>query len=405
MNCRLYHEIVKSYSDANHATYHSSIRGLTNTDILHEPTYYLQPRLINNPQDYIMRNTYVAAFSAFGILVSAMFSNAAGLQQRASLVEQPSSIFNYHTQASIIIVPRKEQVTRVSFVIYRPTSTTPLASATSTAVSIPSATPSDRPRNIKWMFNIESGNQGVQIGSWTPDVTHDGILRALRDRCSKNPKKWGQNRCSSQDYGFYVEYADKYGRQTEYKNAAKIHVTSDFIPESYGVAVQDVFMEQIADLYKFAIEEDKNCYTFDPKSTICMFCSDKLCVAKYGSMGGKSVTAKQRLRRWCNVPDYVRVAINDEAGKEKAHMKVELRFDCPTYLTSSGCKTGLGKHDCAASLERINRAARGETSRTELLKKATQGKEFDVAAKSSSKEVTGSCPNTECLYQLGACFK
>lgn len=354
-----------------------------------------------------MRTICVAVFCTFALLASIVSSLAAGLRQRAAFVEQPKSAISDHVQTATVSLRRVEDM-RTSFVIYRSTTTASLPSSTSSALSTPTSTPkpkpNDRPKKTKWSFNIESGNKGVQVGSWSPDVTHDGLLRALRDRCSKSPKKWGQNRCSSQDYGFYVEYADKWGIQTEYKNAAKIHVSSDLIPESYGSALQDAFMEHIADVYKSAIEEDKNCYTFDPKSTICMFCKDLLCIAKFGPMGGKSVTVKERMRRWCNVPDYVKVAISDQDGKEQAHMRAELRFDCPNYLGSAGCKKGLGKHDCVASLEKIRRQVKADKSRNELLKKATKGKEFGVAAKCSSQEVTGSCPNKECLHQLGACF-
>jgi hypothetical protein len=43
-------------------------------------------------------------------------------------------------------------------------------------------------------------------------------------------------------------------------------------------------------------------------------------------------------------------------------------------------------------------------TRIGLLRTAVKEGEWDVRAECESKEVTGSCPNKEWLYQFGTCF-
>jgi hypothetical protein len=163
-------------------------------------------------------------------------------------------------------------------------------------------------------------------------------------------------------------------------------------------------VEQIADVFRLDVKEDKNCYMFDPKAAICPFCLDKLCVARSGPFANTYVTPKQRLLRWCNAPDYVRVAVVEEEQREKAHMRVDLRLECPRPLGSYPCRVDLRKFDCVALVATAEQESRDNKTRHGLLKTGTKGKDFNMVAACSSKEVTGSCTNAECLYQFGTCF-
>jgi hypothetical protein len=163
-------------------------------------------------------------------------------------------------------------------------------------------------------------------------------------------------------------------------------------------------VKQIADVFRLAVKEDKNYYMLDLKAAICQFCLDKLCIARTRPFANRYVTSKQRLLRWCNAPDYVRVAVVDENQREKAHMRVDLRFECPRPLGSYACRVDLGKFDCVALIATVEQESRDNKTKHRLLKTGTKGKDFNMVAACSSKEVTGSCPNAECLYQSGTCF-
>jgi hypothetical protein len=104
---------------------------------------------------------------------------------------------------------------------------------------------------------------------------------------------------------------------------------------------------------------------------------------------------------WCNAPEYIRVAITDSGGTEKAQMRVNLKFDCPKLLGARGCLTDLGIFDCGAganSLGHVNEA------RNEMLKRAMNVKDVSAETKCPQKKIVGSYPNNECLYRLGICF-
>jgi hypothetical protein len=54
------------------------------------------------------------------------------------------------------------------------------------------------------------------------------------------------------------------------------------------------------------------------------------------------------------------------------------------------------------------RGAVDENARQERqskLRDVMGGHEFEVEVECEGEEVTGSCPNDECLYQLGSCFE
>jgi hypothetical protein len=299
----------------------------------------------------------------------------------------------------------------IKFDVSQSTAPTPWSAATSTSPTSSTST-SMTTHNGTWTLNIDSGNKGVHIGSWTVDETYYGILSALRSLCgdakpkkgAKHPKtKWGKDTCSSKDWGFYNEYADTHGNQLEAKDAAVVTIISSDIPEEYGNVLQDAFIEQIVDVLRLAVEDDKNCYMFDPKSTICLFCNDSLCHPIFGRYKSMTVNPQERLRRWCNVPDYVRVALADATGKERAHMRVDVRFDCPKTLGSSGCIMDMGRFDCVAVMGAAGSEARENGTRIGMLNSVVKG-DVGIVAECPNKAVTGGCPNEKCLYQLGACF-
>jgi hypothetical protein len=275
----------------------------------------------------------------------------------------------------------------------------PITSPANYSVAINGTKPSE-----SWSFNIESGNKGQQVGLWSANVTRDGIANALHDRCGM---KRGRNpsSCDGKVAKFYAEYAGEYDVQQESKDAVHMTISSSHLPTEYGPALRNAFIDQVAETFMLAILEANNCYMFDPKSTICLFCEDKLCVAISGEFKYAKVNPQQRLVRWCNAPDYVRVAVTDPTGKEQAHMRVDLQFKCPIDFARSHCRVGLGRFDCMALVGTVGREARGNGTRIEMLKNATKGNEFDVVAACPNEEVTGSCPNEQCLYRLGACFK
>lgn len=176
-----------------------------------------------------------------------------------------------------------------------------------------------------------------------------------------------------------------------------VKISSVFIPESYGFNLQNLFIEQVVDIYRLAVADGKNCMQFDSKTTSCPACIAIWCTQKMpGKHMGAGVDKKTRIRRWCNVPDYVRVALTDASGKEQAHMKVEVEFICPKEkdpLFLKGCIKDMGRFDCMAVMGVTGGEARGNGTRGGMLKKATQGKDVNVVADCPNKEVTGKCPN------------
>jgi hypothetical protein len=81
-----------------------------------------------------------------------------------------------------------------------------------------------------------------------------------------------------------IEYSNKYGAVEKAKSIVNVRVQSAHIPEKYDKNggegnLQMVFIEQIADIMMLATLDKKNCYHFDRKSSIFLFCKDKLCNA------------------------------------------------------------------------------------------------------------------------------
>ena len=189
-----------------------------------------------------------------------------------------------------------------------------------------------------------------------------------------------------------MEYPDKDGFVEKKTNFVEVNVESDYIPgkneggiKYNGKSLQNAFIAQIADTFQKSGEDEKNCYKFDQESTICPGCNPKFCL---------SFNARKKILRWCNAPEYVRVSVKDGEGKEVAHMKVVVKF---TGITDQG------KFDCMAIRETVEKSAQDD--RLQDVKDTIDGKEVVANVSCSGEEVTGTCPNEECLYQLGPCFK
>jgi hypothetical protein len=248
-----------------------------------------------------------------------------------------------------------------------------------------------------WFFNTESGNKGQQVGLWSANFKHDGIAGTVRDRCKlkrgRNPGSYDRKVAK-----LYAEYAGRYDVQQGSKDAVHMYLSSSFLPRKQGSALRNAFVDQVAEVFMLTVLEANNYYMFDPKSMICLFCKEDLVVAISGEFKNAKVNAQQRLVRWRDAPDYMRVAVADETGKETAHMRADLQFKCPRDFFKTHCRVGLGKVDCVALINIVGRDSRSNRTRIEMRESATKGKELDVVATCPNREVTGSCPNEQCLY-------
>ncbi|KAH7081421.1 hypothetical protein BKA63DRAFT_503787 [Paraphoma chrysanthemicola] len=196
-----------------------------------------------------------------------------------------------------------------------------------------------------WSFKIDIGNQRQHIGAWYGTFIRDDIKEALSKQC-KRSKKWGTGTCSTKSESFYVEYSNQRER-IERTESVLVHVVSDDIPEEYGTALRGAFIDQIADIFMIATIDDKNCYRWNRTKEMCLFCDLKMCMAP--ATRGRQPDRRGRIVRWCNAPEYVRVAVADKDGQEKAHMKVKLEFQYPM---------DQGKFDCMGIIDTVDRNAR-----------------------------------------------
>ncbi|KAH7366651.1 hypothetical protein BKA66DRAFT_425319, partial [Pyrenochaeta sp. MPI-SDFR-AT-0127] len=202
----------------------------------------------------------------------------------------------------------------------------------------------------------------------------------------------GANTCGTDKHRFKnIEHSDRSGH-VERTKWVEVFIASDFIPKSYGTHLQAAFIKQIADTFMIAGTDDKNCYKFDRKSSIFLLCNEELCIPPTNR--GDLPDRRGRLIKWCNAPEYVRVSVYDDNGKEVAHMRVNLNFQGVT---------DQGMFDCVGVIDAVDKNARD--GGIDRLKELTGGKEFETLVGRSSTEVTGNCLNEKCLYQLGNCFK
>jgi hypothetical protein len=260
-----------------------------------------------------------------------------------------------------------------------------------------------------YTFAIETSNQRQHVGRWYGRYISEGLTETLKNRC--NDKKTGSNTCKTKKEKFdNIEYSDERGFVERGTKFVEVNVESDIPSKTEGVnyngeLLQKAFIAQIADTFQKSGEDEKNCYKFDQKSTICIGCLP-LCFSARGT---------SRILRWCNAPEYVRVSLKDGQGTEIAHMKVVLKFtgttdqgkfDCmvsPERRNACETYTDLICQPLQAIKESVEKSARDD--RLKDVKKAIDGREVEARFSCSGEEVTGACPNEECMYQLGICFK
>ena len=116
-----------------------------------------------------------------------------------------------------------------------------------------------------WTFNITIGNQRQAIGSWWGGHMYNETKAWLSETCGQT-EKWGSDKCSSGPWSRTIEI-DKKGKAEYVKEAASVHISSHYIPEEYGVGLQEAFIEQITETFVLAVADDKNCFKFDRLST------------------------------------------------------------------------------------------------------------------------------------------
>lgn len=212
------------------------------------------------------------------------------------------------------------------------------------------------------------------------------MKKALWKRCGKDKKT--KDTCKDSNYMFdAIERANKINSVVgDRREGVDVRVASALIPEEYE-DLRTAFIDQLSDTFMNATQTGgPNCYLFDRTSMSCLFCKSYFCA--WPDDRGQTIT-------WCNAPEYVRMSLFDtQAAKEVAHMKVELKFQGTT---------DKGKFDCVGIMSSVDQNARD--NRQGELMKIVGGKEVGTMVTCSSNEVSGSCPNPDCLYKLGACFE
>ncbi|CAN9146380.1 unnamed protein product [Alternaria alternata] len=207
------------------------------------------------------------------------------------------------------------------------------------------SSPSPFPSSPSYTFSIEISNQRQHIGRWYGRYISSDINKLLKNRCDDD--KIGANTCKTSKEKFdNIEYSNQAGIVEKGIQFVEVSVESDYIPGKHeggvdynGKSLQNAFISQIAYTFQLSGEDEKNCYRFDRRSTMCTFC--KICIPD----------GRDRVIRWCNAPEYVRVSVKNGEGKEVAHMKVVLKFTGTT---------DKGKFDCMAIKEIVERSARDD---------------------------------------------
>ena len=107
---------------------------------------------------------------------------------------------------------------------------------------------------------------------------------------------------------------------------------------------------------------------------MCTFC--KICIPD----------GRDRVIRWCNAPEYVRVSVKNGEGKEVAHMKVVLKFTGTT---------DKGRFDCMAIKEGVERSARDD--RVREVKEAVGGKRSRLERRVQGMRSRGTVLMSACI--------
>lgn len=243
-----------------------------------------------------------------------------------------------------------------------------------------------------YTLNVLIGSQAQHVGSWGGDFMYDEILEFLYDHCAEG--ETGSSTCDNEVKSWKgIEYSNDRGQVDTFNEYIEMYVESEYFPFDYGKGIQVAMYELVADAFRIATADGKNCYDFDRKSTVCLFCSDSdwLC-APIRRLDATEPDRRGRVIRWCNAPEFVRVSVADAFGEEVAHIQVNLQF--------TG-KYDEGRFECNGVKDVVDENARNH-HQPKLEEETLQP--FHTVVMCASDEVTGSCPNEKCLYELGSCF-
>lgn len=285
--------------------------------------------------------------------------------------------------------------------LFLPTTTFATSAATATLTPTsrlspnPTPTPEPKPtptppKETSHTFHIDISNQRQHVGAWYGTFIRDDLHTFLKPLCSRK-RKSTQTTCEAYSRKYKnIEHPDDNGKVKK-TSGIEVALSSSSFPPDGPKDLHEAFIAQIADTYMIATLSAGNCFKYDRKATVCVKCNEKFC-PMFPERGANPDT-RGRIVRWCNAPEYVRVSIADAAGKETAHMEVRLQF---------GGKTELGRLDCVGIIDGVDENARAE--RVKGLEEGMRDK-VGVVVACEKKEVMGSCPNAECLYQIGDCFR
>lgn len=134
--------------------------------------------------------------------------------------------------------------------------------------------------------------------------------------------------------------------------------------------------------------DDNNCYRWDRTKEMCLFCDLKMCMAP--TTRGRQPDRRGRIIRWCNAPEYVRVAVAVKECEEKAHMKVELEFQYPM---------DQGKFDYMSIMDTVDRNAR--ENRQEALNGVVKGDTINTVVVCSEEKGDEKLSRQRLLVQGG----
>ncbi|RYN77419.1 NAD-dependent protein deacetylase hst2-1 [Alternaria tenuissima] len=309
----------------------------------------------------VMRTSIVAKIQYAGVAVLLSILGAAAVDRGGpEISSKPPSWVTYSPPpVSSTTITTTSSITSSLESLLSPTaifSTIPPAWSNSSSISAatnPSlvlgttliASPSPFPSSPSYTFSIEISNQRQHVGRWYGRYISSDLNKLLKNRCDDD--KIGANTCKTSKEKFdNIEYSNQAGMVEKGIQFVEVGVESDYIPGKHeggvdynGKSLQNAFISQIAYTFQLSGEDEKNCYRFDRRSTMCTFC--KICIPD----------GRDRVIRWCNAPEYVRVSVKNGEGKEVAHMKAVLKFTGTT---------DKGKFDCMAIKESVERSARDD---------------------------------------------
>ncbi|OAL51610.1 hypothetical protein IQ07DRAFT_642544 [Pyrenochaeta sp. DS3sAY3a] len=329
-------------------------------------------------------------------VVATLMSKSIRIKQRPDYMPTNTLLFNT-TSSTAFSASALSALNNTSILL----PTTPFATSAATATITPTSSLSPNPepkptpappKETSHTFHIDISNQRQHVGAWYGTFIRDNLLSFLKPLCSRK-RKSTQTTCEPSSHKYKnIEHPDDNGHVKK-TSGVEATLSSSFFPPDAPEDLHEAFIAQIADTYMIATLSDGNCFKYDRKATVCIDCKEHLCLEKLPPSRGAKPDMRERIVRWCNAPEYVRVSVTDAAGKETAHMEVRLQF---------GGKTELGRLDCVGFIDGVDGNARAE--RVKGLEEGMRDK-VGVVVACEKREVVGSCPNAECLYQIGDCFR